>query len=369
MTNATGPWASLLMYESPDLVRRFAKQSVGRSPNAAKAREISTLFAQGREYFRSAAGASELVRPLILYYGVMALARGAVLFLDRSKAKVAATHGLSAAGWGDLLTQPHSLAEAPVRLNSSGTFIELARQSENMERLRVPAEQHPGVASVLSSGTALEPDVQLTIKEILGQIPDVAALYEKTFEEHSRRLRAEVLYTGLPNTDLIHEIAPDENVQRHSWVGVLRPTPALGFPTRGWAENLLASVALGSLDDARDEGFLHFNRGPQAAVYGRTHSMYTDAGSKNEQRLYLPVASSAAGEDYLKLPTDGGIVLSTLLALHLAAYAVGMLARYHPGYWSMLVGRGKGSAVAPVLSAAVSAVEERYPALILEAIE
>ena len=45
-----------------------------------------------------------------------------------------------------------------------------------------------------------------------------------------------------------------------------------------------------------------------------------------------------------------------------------MLVRYHPGYWAMLVGKTKGDAIAPVLSAAVSAVEERYPALILEAL-
>lgn len=80
--NASGAWAALSLYESTDLVKRFAAQRTGRSPNTTKAREISAHSAQGREYFRSAAGTGELVRPLILYYGVVALARGAVLFLD-----------------------------------------------------------------------------------------------------------------------------------------------------------------------------------------------------------------------------------------------------------------------------------------------
>lgn len=61
-------------------------------------------------------------------------------------------------------------------------------------------------------------------------------------------------------------------------------------------------------------------------------------------------------------------MLSTLLALHLVAYAAGMLVRYHPGYWAMLTGRTRGDAIAPVLAAAISAVEDRYPALILEEI-
>ena len=61
-------------------------------------------------------------------------------------------------------------------------------------------------------------------------------------------------------------------------------------------------------------------------------------------------------------------MLSTLLALHTVAYTAGMLVRYHPGYWSAVVGRTKGDSIAPLLSAAVSAVEERYPAMILEVI-
>lgn len=82
----------------------------------------------------------------------------------------------------------------------------------------------------------------------------------------------------------------------------------------------------------------------------------------------LPVATSGAREEYLKLRTEGGFVLSTLLALHLVAYAASSLVRYHPAYWAMLTGRTAGDSVGPVLNAATAAVEERYPALILEAI-
>jgi hypothetical protein len=41
---------------------------------------------------------------------------------------------------------------------------------------------------------------------------------------------------------------------------------------------------------------------------------------------------AASGETYLKLPTDSGVVISTLLAPHMVAYAASMLVRYHPGY-------------------------------------
>ena len=369
MIDATRAWASLSMYESTDLVKRFAKQRTGRSPNTTKTREISAHFAQGREYFRSASGAGELIRPLILYCGVLALARGAILFLDPKKSKLAAAHGLDASGWVDVLNKPRALPEATVRIGNGGTFPELARITDNTERVRVPAQQSPGVADAESRGTELGGGVELTLKEILGQIPDVAALYERTFDEHSRRLRAEVMYTGLTRSSGDPEPPPDKNRTAHSWVGILPSASPLRFPDEGWAENLLGSTSLGKLGAASPEEFLPmFGDSPPGYPYGRLCDLNTEAGSRNKPRLEMPVAVSASDEQYLKLPTNRGVVLSTLLALHLAAYAAGMLVRYHPGYWSMLVGRTEGSEIAPLLSAAVSTVEERYPALILEAI-
>jgi hypothetical protein len=148
---------------------------------------------------------------------VVALARGAVLFLDTSKSKLAATHGLDASGWDDLLTRPHRLPEAEVKIGSGGTFPELARVVGNTEWVRVHTGQSPGVADAQSPGTGLAAEAKLTIKEILGQIPDVAALYERTFGEHSRRLRAEISYTGLTRSTGDPEPPPDENRTGHSW--------------------------------------------------------------------------------------------------------------------------------------------------------
>ena len=362
-------WELLSLYESTELLGRFTEERTGRKLGGEKAREISGLLSQGREYFRGAARAGELVRPLLLYYGAVALARGAALFLDPTKSKIEAAHGLDAPGWRDALTQPDTLAAAKVRILTNGTFPEIARLTANAERIRVQAERSPGVADATSPGDGLAPQTALTIKEILGQIPDVAVLYERIFSEHSRRLRSEVIYTGLPESRGIgEEIPPDKKIRRHSWLGVVRAPSPLGLPPEGWAEDLIESGGSGSLGSATHEGFLYFARFPQEAPTGRIHDLYCDAGSRDEPRLEMPVVAAASGEEYLKLPTDGGVVLSTLLGLHLIAYATGTLVRYHPGYWAMLAGRAKGDAIGPILSAAVSAVEERYPALILEAI-
>lgn len=385
-------WASLSLYESPELVRRFAVESAELSSaiheeggagiaegkqEAAEAvsidtvsREIAAYFAQGREYFRSAAGASELVRPLILYYGVVALARGAVRFLEPLGPGPAPSHGLSARGWGDLTETPETVPDLPVAATRTGTFSELARLTGAAEGVRIPYISIPKVITARSPGVAPAAGSRLTLREVLGQIPDVAELFERTFGEHSRRLRCEVQATGdlEPGTRAVGEqVPPDQDVRHFAWLGVL-PSPGspVGTPDAGWVQE---RVACGRLVDRGANALLHFARDPANEIAGANlFELYYDAGSSDRPRRELPVATAGAGGEYLKLRTEGGVVLSSLLALHLAAYAASSLVRYHPGYWAMLTGRTAGDSVGPVLSAAISAVEERYPALILEVI-
>jgi hypothetical protein len=185
-------WDALSVYESTELVRRLCHEKTGRRPTATKAREIVSYFAQGREYFRNAAGASELVRPLILYYGVMSLFRGLILFLDISKSKVAGGHGLGADGWEDLNTKPEAMPTLPIAVHSNGTFPELCRVTKNIERLRIPMEGSSNTIGALSPGTSsLSSDAPIKLKEALGQIPDLQDTYESTFAEHPSRLPCE----------------------------------------------------------------------------------------------------------------------------------------------------------------------------------
>lgn len=80
--SAGSPWERLSLYESRDMVTQLYHRRHGRQTNDAKARAIASHMIQGRQYFESAQGAGELVRPLLLYYGVVALSRALILFLD-----------------------------------------------------------------------------------------------------------------------------------------------------------------------------------------------------------------------------------------------------------------------------------------------
>jgi hypothetical protein len=121
---------------------------------------------------------------------------------------------------------------------------------------------------------------------------------------------------------------------------------------------------------AQADDYLYFapDRGGQNVRHYRFNTSY-DREPGSYDAIGLPVVRDGDGGLCLKLPTAGGVVLSSLLALYLASYAAGMLVRYHPGYWTTVAGGGKGDKMGPIVSAAASAVEKRFPVLVLEELE
>ncbi len=351
-------WQSLSMYENTDLVRDLYRRKHKRKMNAAKAKEVASHFAQGHEYFQSAAGAGELVRPLILFYGAMALSRGLVLYLDTGKTKLVSGHGLREEDWADLNTQPKELRNFKVTVGATGTFPELCRVTENSEVCDIATQSFPkAVVRAQYAGTnPVGAGSEVTVKEVLGQIPDLSEIYEQTFDEHPLCLYCDV--TAEPGFG-------DDN-EGGGWVSVLStlkgvPDPEwvgreLGKPDVEKAEIYEAS-GLATTPEARARpGFHYFQEYTEEPTTGLAHG-------------YDVVRSRSTGRYYLRIPTPGGLTASNIVALYLIAFATGSLVRYHPGYWMAVIGRTGGANLAPILSAAVSVVEEQYPRLVLERLQ
>src|SRR5258708_28857042 len=137
----TDSWERLSLYESRDLLSRFFHKRHGRQLSAEKAYEIIAHLAQGRGFFASAQQSSELARPLLLYYGVYALSRGLVLFLDARmrESGLPPSHGIEAEGWQNSLSLGiDRLPDLPLKI-TGGTFGVLSRVTHNVERCLIHA--------------------------------------------------------------------------------------------------------------------------------------------------------------------------------------------------------------------------------------
>ncbi len=115
------PWSRLSLYQSRDLLEERYKERHGGTPSDGKCREIASHLIQGGQYFAAAQSAGDLARPLLLYYGVLALTRALILFADKAarETTLAEAHGLAAHEWSNLLVwrkagTEHPAAPSPV---------------------------------------------------------------------------------------------------------------------------------------------------------------------------------------------------------------------------------------------------------------
>src|SRR6266568_9456294 len=182
----TDSWERLSLYESRDLLSRFFQKRHGRELSAGKSYEIIAHLAQGRGFFASAPQSSELVRPLLLYYGVYALSRGLILFLDTNlrECSLPSSHGIEAEGWQHALAQGiDQLPDLPLKI-TGGTFAVLSKATSNVDRCLVqgvPLHLPPGHLLSRAGTTTITIPTTITIKMVLERVPDLSTLFATTF--------------------------------------------------------------------------------------------------------------------------------------------------------------------------------------------
>ena len=129
-------WNELLEFETRDLIERFMRKKFGRETSSRKIYQITSNFIQSREYFKSAENSNITVRPLLQYYGVMALSKALILALNFSQTEeqLKPSHGLVIKNWKKIIkTKEFEFLEISV---GDGTFSELIKSTENRNYLR-----------------------------------------------------------------------------------------------------------------------------------------------------------------------------------------------------------------------------------------
>jgi hypothetical protein len=340
----TDSWERLSLYESRDLLSRFFRERHGRQLEEKKACEIIAHLTQGRGFFESAQKSSELVRPLLLYYGVQALSRGLILFLEPRLREFALSpsHGVATKAWQGILSQEgiDGLPNLLLNITTSGTFRMLSEVTRNVDRCLVHEVfvSHSPRYLLSRTGTAtitIEPPITISIKMVLERLVDLGTIFATTFESPPQcfqvllRIRSEDTGTDICVLDTELEM-PD--------VGHIFPT--LGQPT----SKLLDGI--------------------NGTFYCINHA------SKSELLAKLPpIKSDMEGKTYIVRPLPNDLDLSTLALLYLIAYSMGMLARYFPSKWQSLLNSSKGDFAFPLMKAATRVVEERFPQLVLQELE
>ena len=348
-------WSRLFLYESRDQAARLYQERNSLEANAAKLREINAAFAQAREYFEAAADAAELIRPLLQYYGVLALARGTVLFCrpEMRERSLSQGHGIQITGWDGIDGSDAARLDELNLKFTGGTFAELALATKNRELQWLDAEVTDqlfhGDVRINKPRPAPANGTSVQVHELLRRLPALSDLYEEMFDRASACHSATVLL---------------KSDAKRAEIIIYR-----GRESEEQMKALLLALQLGPgavLQQVADPAY--FGKKPffNIAVKGDT----PDALATSLPPIQRVPGIIGMGESvYVIEPLTAGFALSPLLALHALAYFLGMLVRYYPSTWRTMLNREKGDFLYPLLQLAVSTIRDDYPRFVLEELE
>lgn len=332
-------WTELLVFESVDLVKRSFKNRHNRELNTGRATEIVAQFTQAREYFDSAAASGPLVKPLLVYYGVVALSRGAILLLNGriDESGLAQAHGIQVQDWRQTFSA--GLTDTPdlqIQI-SSGTFMQLLQATANSDRaeIQMKEEVFPHVYSL--TATLPQPGALMTLKDIAARIPDLHDLYIAVVGEQPRVYPLTV-HVQHPGT--FTELQFEET--------------SLGFPP---AKRLREDFGFQQTITQGETDFVGMKR-----RFLRVHLAHRD-GNWHEKLPHL--MRDRKGRVFAVAPLAGAS-LSKLALLYALSYILGMFVRYYPTQWRALALRGAGDLFAPIVAAGADLVAEEFPQTLLE---
>ena len=331
-------WHNISRFESYDLAKSWYQETHKRQLNATKTKQINAFFIQGREYFRSASSSDMSVKPLLLYYGVLSLARGAILLRNASKKgeSLAQSHGLKEVNWrGTVSDGIKNILDLGIQAER-GTFLELVESIPNVHhteyfsyqsKSKAVLQHDLGDIKFCTTGELLTlGDLLSRLKQTMHSFQGVTGRDPKWFLTIVTSYAAEthfLLFTKPPDEvlKLVDQRSVTIQPMPKGWPNLTLPIPQQGLVFRHEA---------GSAHQSKFPLF-HETEGPQALMHG--------------------IANFPNGDK-----------LNEFFKLYLTSFVLGTLARYYPSVWMALLSGSPGDFARPLIFEAIEAIESEFPA-------
>ncbi len=331
-------WQAITRFESHDLVKAWYQETHGVEPNSEKISQVNAFFTQGSAYFQNAVSADVSVKPLLLYYGVLSLSRGAILLRDHSKKEEALQkrHGLQDINWQQTLKDGiKNVLDLQVKA-TNGTFRELVGACTNLHQehcFYIPGNTKMVVDHDLGDINFATGNSLLSLDDLLSR------LMATTFDYQGITGRKSKWFPVIVSDDttqtrfalLSPHVVPDLQGLVDGKSVLMQPTP------HSWPNLLIDTIPQFSLV------FLH--------EPNKTH--------QKKFPVFHHRDDSPSMTGILDFPN--GDKLSELFKLYLVSYILGMLARYYPSKWMGLMHYSPGDFARPLLLKAIEAVETEFP--------
>lgn len=274
-------WTLLGLFESKLYVETSIKKKIPDISDAElllRTNEITYSVRQAKEFFVSSNEVSILTSPLLLSYGMLNLGKALVYFKSEKDTDFASyfkKHGANVPING----QARSLSEEYVEIQSFGTFCQISKMY----------------------GENSYPNIKLSLKQLLGQVPDLKDIYELIYDESS-------------NVAPLHKI------------------------DHGYSLKELGKYYSDYISKINGISDLFQSNGYIIQALQNNIVINRNLSSKNTLKDLKLSFSSASGIDYLRIPlsiNDKKIDITDLSIYYLIIFGYGMLARYQAAKWGL----------------------------------
>lgn len=319
-------WNSLIEYESRDLVQRAYQKRHGRSLSANAIQEITSSFIQAREYYLNASRSAITVKPLLQYYGVVALTRGLVLVLTRSLSASALkpSHGLDTKNWKETLAKGLSALGSLEIIIREGTFYELLKATDNSSYFKANSS---GINWRVPYNLP-ETGQTFTLENVVSVLQDVSKEYSVWKDTDFISVKMEELKV----TDDNFEVAICKR-SKHEYIEKVFPPDLCGHPS------------------VTDDG------GKLKLIFPKSFIPYFSQMSDGPFGI---------GDVYIVPRISESIYLNTISLYFSASFMFGMLARYFPATWISLGRVEKGDAIFPLVNHLLDTIQFKFPQIVLD---
>lgn len=414
-------WESLSKFENYDYVWNLIQLFNPKTENFPDdkklnhtTRDINAHFTQGREYFRNAEQAALITKPLLLYYGVLALARGSISLLNADN-----TNFTRAFGHGLCLQDSNLMQEENVTKNEAS--VQNEDSIPNLLDIGVKRAKKADKKNQEKKSGTFEEFVDCIGNNYNCFISTDSQLVKDPFLQLSIEKRKSLNFTvDIPETNFLkkenHLITLDDLLSRNSTLFIIYSSTLHSRQNRSLKYlpvdlnikknpynkdlflNLFFSPQLCNIEFLKENIKKSFGKlNPQSIMYDSKSEIYyifillgdkdletliTDNSFENIllpfpaiQALntnHYPMERNEHTQEYIQFATlnfNDGDSFSLLHITYMTAYLLGMIARYHPYRWSSLLRGEKGNPEQPVILQAIQNIERDFPVLINSALE
>jgi YaaC-like Protein len=342
----TNDWYEIKFLESATNVRELISNSTGRKPSANIAREVAVCIQQGRLFFEAATQAPIQIKPLQIYYGVVAFAQAVIVATQlRSLATLHRGHGIR-----DITRDNAGVEDLALCVDANGTFQEFNDAIAPLGRIWCYYNNFMPhwYEKPFDSATELCGQT-ITITDILARVPGLSSKFRQTFELPGKAipimLDFDMLNTGYCKLRIDDPFLFTDHLSLIDFVKKLRAEyPFLQRwrfieATRAWGNSIIIFDNHGGQagDDQSEE---NFTQGSSNGFINNRTLMGGISSIVPATDILVPLSGGYVGsaQTYAIQPIKN-VTLQEYALQFLGTFLLSSLVRYRPQIWQNAISR------------------------------